>query len=147
MDRLPGSVLFVCSANSIRSPMAEGIAKHLFGDRVFVDSAGIEPGEPDGFAVEAMDELGIDLSHHKPKALDELNDTSFDLVVSLSAEARPAVAEMTRTLHCTVEHWPLPDPSTVDGNRDIRMNAYRSVRDALMARIKRRFDLAGAPVV
>lgn len=141
------SVLFACTQNAIRSPMAEGIAKHLFGDKVYVDSVGVETGEPDGFVVEAMDELGIDVSRHKPKTFDDLLDTSFDLVISLSPEARDAVQKFARTHACEVEHWPTPDASTVDGNRDIRLNAYRAVRDALLMRIKKRFDGSDAPVV
>jgi len=147
MADAPGSVLFVCTSNTIRSPMAEGIARHLAGDRVFAASVGLRAGEPDHFAVEAMDELGIDMSQHLARTFDELHDDSFDLVISLSPEARGKVEEFTRALACEVEHWPMPDPSTVDGNREVRMNAYRSVRDALLMRIKKRLGGAEAPVV
>ena len=141
------SVLFACTQNAIRSPMAEGIAKHLFGDKVYVDSVGVESSDPDGFVVEVMDELGIDLSRHKPKTFGDLLDTSFDLVISLSPEAREKVAAFARTHACEVEHWPTPDASIVEGNREIRLNAYRAVRDALLMRIKKRFDGTDAPVV
>jgi protein-tyrosine-phosphatase len=143
----PRSVLFACTNNTIRSPMAELIAKHLFGDRIYVESVGVRAGEPDHFAIEAMDELGIDLEKHVSRSFDELLDTSFDLVVSLSPEARGKVEELTRTLSAEVEHWPTPDPSGVEGNREIRLNAYRSMRDALLMRIKKRLGAADAPVV
>jgi protein-tyrosine-phosphatase len=84
---LPGAVLFACSKNAVRSPMAEALLKHLAGMRVYVASAGVRPGEPDPFAAAVMEELGIDISHHAPRALDALGDASFDLIVSLSPEA------------------------------------------------------------
>lgn len=84
---LPGAVLFACSRNAVRSPMAAAILKHLAGRRIYVDSAGVRAGEPDPFAVSAMEELGIDLSRHRPQALEALADISFDLIVSLSPEA------------------------------------------------------------
>lgn len=143
----PGSVLFACTNNVIRSPMAEGIARHLFGDRVYVASVGVRAGDADHFAIEAMDELGIDMARHEARTFDDLLDTSFDLVVSLSPEARGRVEEFTRTMATEVEHWPLPDPSTVEGSREVRMNAYRSMRDALLMRIKKRLGAADAPVV
>lgn len=144
----PGSVLFACTNNVIRSPMAEGIARLLFGDRIYVTSVGIRTGgEPDHFAIEAMDELGIDMAKHEARSFDELQDTSFDLVISLSPEARAKVAEFTRTIAADTEHWPLPDPSMVEGSREVRMNAYRSVRDDLVMRIKKRLGASNAPVV
>ena len=146
MDDLPGSVLFACSANSIRSPMAEAILKHLLGQRVYVDSVGVRAREIDGFAVAAMQEIGIDVERHRSKAFDELEDTSFDLVITLSPEAQHRAVEMTRTMACDVEFWNTLDPSIVDGTREMRLDAYRQVRDQLMARIKARFPLPLKPV-
>ena len=136
MAELPGSVLFCCTRNSIRSPMAEGILKMLHGRRIFVDSAGVRGGEVDGFAVAVMDEIGLDLTRHRAKTFDELEDTSFDLIVSLSPEAQHRAVEMTRTMAAEIEFWNTMDPSIVEGHREARLEAYRQVRDGLMARIQ-----------
>jgi protein-tyrosine-phosphatase len=146
MDDLPGSVLFACSANSVRSPMAEAILKHLLGHRIFVDSVGVHGREVDGFAVAVMQEIGIDLSRHRPKTFDELQDSSFDLVITLSPDAQHKAVEMTRTMACDVEFWNMLDPTIVEGSRETRLEAYREVRDQLMARIKERFPMPLKPV-
>jgi protein-tyrosine-phosphatase len=147
MADLPGSVLFCCTRNAIRSPMAEGILKMLHGRRIFVDSAGVRGGEVDGFAVAVMDEIGLDLTRHRAKTFDELEDTSFDLIVSLSPEAQHRAVEMTRTMAAEVEFWNTMDPSIVEGNREARLDAYRQVRDWLMARIQARFPQRPTPIV
>ncbi len=147
MDDLPGAVLFCCTLNSIRSPMAEGIMKFLFGRQVYVDSVGVRKQEVDAFTVAVMDEIGIDLSRHRPKTFDDLEDESYDLIVSLSPEAQHQAVEMTRTMACDVEFWNTFDPSLVEGSREIRLEAYRAVRDQLMARIRDRFGRVAAPVV
>ena len=147
MASQPGSVLFCCTHNSIRSPMAEGLMKYLHGKRVFVDSVGVRASEIDGFVVAVMDEIGIDMSKHRPKTFDDLEDTSFDLIISLSPEAQHSAVEMTRTMACDVEFWPTMDPSVVEGSREERLEAYRDVRDKLMARIRERFPLIGAPQI
>jgi protein-tyrosine-phosphatase len=147
MASQPGSVLFCCTENSIRSPMAEGLMKYLHGRRIFVDSVGVRASEIDGFVVAVMDEIGIDMSKHRSKTFDDLEDTSFDLIVSLSPEAQHSAVEMTRTMACDVEFWPTLDPSIVEGSREERLDAYRDVRDKLMARIRERFPLIGAPQI
>jgi len=126
--------------------MAEAILKHLLGQRVYVDSVGVRAREIDGFAVAAMQEIGIDVERHRSKTFDELEDTSFDLVITLSPEAQHRAVEMTRTMACDVEFWNTLDPSIVDGTREMRLDAYRQVRDQLMARIKARFPLPLKPV-
>ena len=141
MRDLPDAVLFSCTMNAVRSPMAESILKHLLGHRVYVDSAGVRGGELDGFAIEVMDEIGIDLSRHKAKTFDTLEDTSFDLIISLSPEAQHKAVELTRTMACDVEFWNTFDPSIVEGNREVRLEAYRQVRDQLLKRITDRFTL------
>ncbi|ACI99049.1 arsenate reductase ArsC [Rhodospirillum centenum] len=133
------SVLFACTHNSIRSPMAEAILKRLQGTRLYVDSVGVREGDLDPFAVAVMAEIGIDLARHRSKSFDQLEDTSFDLVVSLSPEAQHRAVEMTRTMACEVEFWHTFDPSVVEGSRDVRLAAYRSVRDGLIRRIGERF--------
>ncbi|MDE0335234.1 MAG: arsenate reductase ArsC [Defluviicoccus sp.] len=141
-----GSVLFACSENALRSPMAEAIAKHHFGSRIYVDSVGLREGEIDPFAVEVLAEVGIDASRHEPKKMDDLLDTSFDLIVSLSPEAHHRSIELTRTSAAEVEYWNTLDPSLVEGNRDMRLDAYRALRDFLTERIRARLaDEAGPP--
>ena len=133
-----GSILFVCGENALRSPMAEGIVKRLYGERVYVDSVGVRAGALDHMAVTAMDEAGIDISSHHPKPLAELMDSSFDLVVSLTEEAHRHALGITSGSASEVEHWATTDPSLVEGSREVRMTAYREVRDSLTARIRAR---------
>jgi protein-tyrosine-phosphatase len=147
MSELPGSILFACTHNAIRSPMAENIMRFLHGRQVFVQSAGVRPVDLDPFAVAVMDEIGIDLSRHRPRSFDELEDDYFDLVVSLSPEAQHSAVELTRTSHCELEFWRMPDPSLVEGARETRLDAYRTLRDLLMRRILERFPLEGAPQI
>jgi protein-tyrosine-phosphatase len=133
------SVLFICAMNSVRSPMAESIARHYFGNSVYVQSAGVRKGEPDPFMVATLDEIGIDASRHKPRTLEELDDwegLNFDLIISLSPEAHHAALELTRTIAAEVEYWLTPDPTLVQGSRDQVMDAYRDVRDGLSYRIR-----------
>lgn len=146
MADLPGSVLFCCTQNALRSPMAEGILKMLHGKQVFVDSVGLRAGELDLFAVAVMDEIGIDIARHRPKTFDNLEDTSFDLIISMSPEAHHKALEMTRTMACEVEFWNTFDPSLIEGSRDVRLEAYREVRDQLMRRIRQRFPAGLVPV-
>jgi len=136
---LPSAVLFCCTMNAIRSPMAEGIMKRLHGKRVYVASVGVRKGEFDPFALVVMDEIGIDISRHRPRIFEELADGNFDVVVSLSPEAQHKAVELTRTSACDVEFWNTFDPSLVEGNRDTRLEAYRAVRDQLERQIIKRF--------
>jgi len=133
--------------NALRSPMAEGILKMLHGKHVFVDSVGVRGGELDPFAIVAMDEIGIDIGRHRPKTFDDLEDTSFDLIISMSPEAHHKALELTRTMACEVEFWNTFDPSLIEGSRDVRMDAYREVRDQLMRRIRQRFPAGLVPAL
>ena len=139
MSDLPGAVLFACSENALRSPMAESILKHLYGHRIYIDSVGVRAGELDAFAVEVLDEVGIDLSRHRSKSFDDLEDEYYDLIITLSPEAQHRAVELTRTMAVDLEFWHTFDPSIVDGNRDTRLVAYRQVRDQLLERIRDRF--------
>ena len=147
MGELPGSVLFACSMNAIRSPMAETIMKSLFGRRVYVDSVGVRAGEPDGFAISVLDEIGLDMSRHDPKTFGDLEDDYFDLVISLSPEAHHRAIELTRQNACDVEYWPMPDASLAGGNREQRLEAYRELRERIMDRILDRFPQPRGPVL
>ena len=144
---LPGAVLFCCTQNAIRSPMAENMLKQILGKKIYVDSVGVRAGELDPFVVAAMDEIGIDISKHRSKTFDALEDTSFDLIISLSPEAQHKAVDMTRTMACEVEFWNTFDPSVIEGSREQRLEAYREVRDGLMRRIRERFPILGAPKI
>ena len=146
MSDLPSAVLFSCTRNSVRSPMAEALLKYLLGHRIYVDSAGVRPLEVDPFVIEVMEEIGIDLSRHRSKSFDDLEDTSYDLIISLSPEAQHSAVELTRTMACEVEFWNTFDPSLTEGNRDMRLDAYRQVRDQLKRRIEQRFMIDPKPV-
>jgi protein-tyrosine-phosphatase len=139
-EELPGAVLFACTFNAVRSPMAAAIMRHLFGRFVYVDSVGVRRGELDPLAVEAMEEIGIEIGKHKPKSFDEFEDTSFDLVITLSPEAQHKAVELTRTSAARIEYWPTMDPTIVEGSRDQRLAAYRAARDELQRRIAARFE-------
>jgi protein-tyrosine-phosphatase len=139
-EELPGAVLFACTMNAVRSPMAAALMRHLFGQIVYVDSVGARSGTLDPLAVEAMDEIGIDIAKHKPKSFEEFEDTSFDLVITLSPEAHHKAMELTRTSAAVIEYWPTHDPTAVEGTRDQRLAAYRAVRDELQRRLEARFD-------
>ena len=139
MTDQPSAVLFACSLNAIRSPMAAGIFRHHYGRRLYVDSVGVRCGEPSGFAVAVMREIGIDIADHEPKTFDDLEDAYFDLVVSLSPQAQHKAVEMTRVMACDVEFWPTFDPSVVEGSREVQLDAYRQVRDQLLTRIEAQF--------
>ena len=145
MAELPASVLFACGHNAIRSPMAEGLMKYLHGRRVYVQSAGVRPETLDPFAVAVMDELGIDIARHRPRSFEELEDDYFDLVVSLAPEAQHRAVELTRASATELEFWNTPDPSIVEGSREVRLDAYRAVRDLLLRRIRERFPVPGGP--
>ena len=146
---LPGAVLFACTMNAVRSPMAAGILRHLVGMHVYVESAGVRVGEPDPFVIAVMEEIGIDVSGHRPHTIADLYDTSFDLIVSLSPEAHHQALELTRTMAVDVEYWPTFDASIMigQGNREQTLECYRSVRDRLFALIKQRFGLSGGPTL
>ncbi|MFT6582844.1 MAG: protein-tyrosine phosphatase [Alphaproteobacteria bacterium] len=141
-QEIPAAVLFACSMNAVRSPMAESILKHFHGRTVYVDSVGARKGELDPFAIEVMDEIGIDISKHKPKTFDELEDTSYDLIITLSPEAQHHAVEMTRTMAAEVVFWNTMDPSFIEGNRESRLMIYRQIRDQIVERIKQRFPLS-----
>ena len=147
MIGLPSSLLFACSENSVRSPMAEALAKRLYGHRVYIDSVGVRASEVDGFAVAALDEIDIDVHRHHAKTFDDVDAASFELIVTLSPEAHHSALEFTRGTATEVEYWPMPDPSAVEGSRETRLDAYRHTRDQVLARLKARFGTPITPSV
>lgn len=147
MAESPRSVLFCCTSNAIRSPMAEAITKRFYGQQIFVDSAGVVRGMLHPLAIEALDEIGIDLSRHRPKVFGDLEDQSFDLVISLSPQAQHKAMDLTRYMACEVEFWNTFDPTLVEGSRETQLDAFRTVRDELQRKILARFGAPRAPVV
>ena len=142
MVALASAVLFACTMNAVRSSMAEGILKFLHGSRIYIDSAGVRRGEIDGYTISVMDEIGIDLSKHKSKTFEDLEDAYYDVVIPLSPEAQHKAVEMTRVMACEVEFWNTFDPTIIESEkREVRLDAYRQVRDQLLKRIKVRFPL------
>jgi protein-tyrosine-phosphatase len=138
----PGAVLFVCGQNSVRSPMAAALAREMLPASLQIRSVGVRKGELDPFAVAAMAEIGINIAEHQPMTFGELEDwegLDFDLIVTLAPEAHHKAIELTRRLTAAVEYWPTADPTAIEGNREQRLDAYRAVRDQLMARLRTRF--------
>lgn len=138
----PQAVLFLCAMNAIRSPMAASLLRNMFPRAIYVSSAGVRKGQLDPFAVAAMDEVGQDISKHRPMTIEELDDwegLNFDLIITLSPEAHHKALDMARTLAAEVEYWPVPDPAVAEGTREQRLEAYRNVRDLLFKRIRQRF--------
>jgi protein-tyrosine-phosphatase len=149
-DRLPDAVLFCCNFNQVRSPMAEGLLKALAGTRIFVDSCGLKRAafdpdkddmEVDPLAAEVMKQVGVDISRHRCKTFSDLEDDSFDLVISLTPEAQHRAVELARGRAADIEYWPTLDPTLTEGSREHRLESYRQVRDGLAERIRRRFRL------
>jgi protein-tyrosine-phosphatase len=135
---MASAILFACTMNAVRSPMAAALMRHL-SQNIYIESAGVRAGELDPLAVEAMEEIGLEIAKHKPRRFEDLEDGSFDLVITLSPEAQHKAVEMTRTAATQVEYWPTMDPTAVEGSREQRLTAYRAVRDQLMERLKARF--------
>ncbi len=138
----PQAVLFVCAFNSVRSPMAAALLRQMAGEGIAVASAGVRKDALDPFAIVTMAESDIDISAHEPTTIDELEDLEgldFDLIVTLSPEAHHTALALTHRIAAAIEYWPTADPTATEGNREQRLEAYRTVRDQLRARIKARF--------
>ena len=124
--------------------MAAALLKQMLGTSLYVGSAGVRKGELDGFAIAAMNEIGIDIASHEPMTFEELEDLEdgldFDLIVTLAPEAHHKALELTHRISAAVEYWPTPDPTDIEGHREQRLDAYRAVRDQLLARISARFS-------
>ena len=134
------AVLFICSFNAVRSPMAEALLKRMCGSRIYVQSCGHTGGQDvDGFAVAVMKELDTDISQHTVRALEDLNERGFDLIIALSEQALEVANELAELEDADVEYWSTPDPTAISGNRDERLSGYRKVRDGLDDRIRKRF--------
>jgi protein-tyrosine-phosphatase len=143
--RFPQSVLFCCDHNAVRSPMAEGLMKRMYGHRAYVQSAGVYNDlEIDGFAVAVCAELGIELARHRSRSFDEmvqLGDDlgAFDLIIALSPASQRQALDLTRHAHIDVEFWPIMDPTGIGETREQKLGAYRQARDQIRARMLERF--------
>lgn len=133
------TVLFVCSMNSVRSPIAAALARQAFPGRLIARSVGVNGGKADQFVYEVMEEIGIDMSVHTPHILDELVANHFDLVITLSDDAPDAVRRKGLEMGA-LEEWKVDDPSLVEGNREVVLNAYRALRDDLRKRVRARLE-------
>jgi protein-tyrosine-phosphatase len=142
---LPGSVLFCCDHNSVRSPMAEGLLKQKVGQSIYVQSAGVKNDlEIDGFCVAVCQEVGVELSRHRVRSMDEMIEwgddlESYDLIIALSPASQRRALEFTRFAALDVEYWPIIDPTGLGDSREDKLAAYRQARDQIAARIKQRF--------
>ncbi|MDA9207322.1 low molecular weight phosphatase family protein [Octadecabacter sp.] len=145
MDRLPQSILFCCDHNSVRSPMAEGITKKLYGTEAYIQSAGVKSDlDIDGFAVAVCQEIDVELSRHRSRSFDEMEDwgddlSSFDLIVALSPASQRRALELTRHSHLLVEYWPILDPTGLGEGREERLISYRQARDQIMDRLREKW--------
>ena len=145
MNGAPRSLLFACTRNAVRSPMAEALAGRWLGSGTFTDSAGVEPGAVNPFAVAVMDEVGLDIRNHRSSTFDDLSGISFDIVVALSASAFRLARAYAAGMPVTVEYWDVTDPTLSEGSREQRLTAFRLVRCELEARIRNRFPKTPDP--
>ena len=142
---LPQSVLFCCDHNAVRSPMAEGIMKKFYGADTYVQSVGVRGDlEVDGFAIAVCDEIGVELSRHRSRSFEQLQEwgddlSAFDLVVALSPASQRQALELTRVFHLDVEYWPIMDPTGLGESREDKLDAYRQTRDQIVAHLVERW--------
>ena len=144
-NSLPQSILFCCDHNAVRSPMAEGIMKKLYGTDTYVQSVGvINDLEIDGFSIAVCDEIGVELSRHRSRSFDEMERwgddlSSFDLIVALSPASQRRALELTRLFHLTVEYWPILDPTGIGETREMKLVSYRQTRDQILSKLREKW--------
>ena len=145
---IPSSVLFCCDHNAVRSPMAEGLMKKYYGQATYIQSAGVRNDlEIDGFSIAVCEELGVELSRHRSRSFEEMQQwgddlSGFDLIIALSPASQRQALEFTRYFHLDVEYWPIFDPTDLGRTREEKLNAYRQARDQIEAKIRARFGPA-----
>ena len=144
-NSLPQSILFCCDHNAVRSPMAEGIMKKLYGTGTYVQSVGvINDLEIDGFSIAVCDEIGVELSRHRSRSFDQMERwgddlSSFDLIVALSPASQRRALELTRLFHLTVEYWPILDPTGIGETREMKLVSYRQTRDQILSKLREKW--------
>ncbi len=145
MADFPSSILFCCDHNAVRSPMAEAMMKKFYGQRAYVQSAGVHNDmEIDGFSVAVCREIGIELDRHRSRSFAEMqrlgDDLSqFDLIIALSPASQRMALDLTRFYHLSVEYWPILDPTAIGEGREAKLSAYRQARDQIRERVLARF--------
>lgn len=145
MEPLPQSVLFCCDHNAVRSPMAEGIMKKFYGTGTYVQSVGVHNDmEIDGFSIAVCQEMNVELSRHRSRSFDEMEQwgddlSSFDLVVALSPASQRRALELTRFFHLDVEYWPILDPTGLGESRQDKLASYRQARDQIVSKLRERW--------
>jgi protein-tyrosine-phosphatase len=151
MGEFPSSVLFCCDHNAVRSPMAEALMKKFYGQRAYVQSAGVRNDmEIDGFSVAVCRELGMELARHRSRSFEEMQNlgedlSQFDLVIALSSASQRAALDLTKFYHIAVEYWPILDPTALGEGRDAKLAAYRQARDQIKTRMLDRFGAPSEP--
>lgn len=143
-ERLPGAVLALCTHNAVRSPMLEALLKRAFGTKIYVQSAGVEDGELNPFAVEVMREIGLDISGHRARPYADLPPDSYDLIAALSKPAYALARDIAAQQSVSVEYWDTPEPPPLSGERprEMILEDYRRLRDDLIRHIGNRFGIA-----
>ena len=142
---MPQSVLFCCDHNAVRSPMAEGLMKKYYGMDTYVQSAGVKGDmEIDGFSISVCKEMGIELSRHRSRSFDEMQEwgddlSAFDLIVALSPAAQRKALDLTQYYHLDIEYWPILDPTGLGETREQKLESYRQARDQIHSRLIERF--------
>ena len=127
-------ILVLCTGNSARSQMGEGLFRHEGGGAYEVESAGTKPSLVRPEAIAAMQEIGIDISGHRSKSVDEFTGQQFDYVVTVCDNARdvcPVFPAGTERIH-----WSFEDPAAVEGSEEVRLSAFRRIRDQIQERVK-----------
>ena len=138
-----GAILFACNINAVRSAMAEAMIKVTYPGKIFADSCGVSPGNPDGFAIAVMEEIGINMNAHQPKSFDDLDSAFYDVIISFSSEAHEAAVALTQNMDCETLYWPVDNLADLTGSRDERLRAYRHVRDVIQSNLE---DYLGKPI-
>jgi arsenate reductase (thioredoxin) len=128
------NVLILCTGNSARSQMAEGLLRHIAGDRLHIESAGIDPSHVRAEAIDVMREIGIDISDHRSKSVDEFTGQAFDYVITVCDHAR----EFCPAFPGTAEriHWSFEDPACISGTYEERLAAFRTARNLIEERLR-----------
>lgn len=146
MADFPTAVLFCCDHNAVRSPMAEGLMKQLYGQRAYVQSAGVKNDlEIDGFSIAVCAEIGVELSRHRSRSFDEMMREGedlgqYDLIIALSPASQRRALELTKTSHVEVLFWPIIDPTAIGSGREEKLAAFRQARDDIKNRLIERFS-------
>ena len=142
-QKLIGSILVLCSQNTVRSPMLEAFLKQALGKKVYVRSAGVENALLNPLAVEVMYEEGIDISGHVSESYEDLPPDSYDLILALSEPAYELAREIAREQAADIEYWSTSEPPRfAEESRETTLSAMRQIRDELKRHLENRFDLA-----